>query len=248
MEFRIAQTQKYRGNDYWDWSVWIVAAAAKLREIDHVIWILHPSFSPSRVERKSPETGFRLDTSGWGSFRLHAELHTRDGEIHRVSRVLELTYPDLEEAATSSEALTPGAEDTAADALSPYVFMSYSSEDAGHAGAVRETMKRYGVRVRDASEIKPGLPFDAAIRKMIRESAGVMSVVGSDYASPYVIAEMKLAESEEKPTIALLPEGVDRPIGFSPNIREMRFGRENGAMETVLANFADTLGSGKVTF
>ena len=159
--------------------------------------------------------------------------------------MLKLTYPDEEEAASSSEALTSQGAGTSGDVLSPYVYISYSSEDAAQATVVREAMTKLGVRVRDAGDIKPGLPFDAAVRKLIRESAGVMSVVGSDYTSPYVIAEMKLAEAEEKPAIALLPEGVSRPLGLSPSIREMRFGGTSAKMESLLAGFVDTLGSGK---
>lgn len=244
MEYRIAQSQTYLGNDYWNWSAWIEAAPEALREIDHVTWILHPTFSPSRLENLSRETGFRLDTSGWGTFRLRAELHRQSGELLSVSRMLELTYPDENEAANSSDH-TQKLSDTPVNVLSPYVFMSYSSEDAAQANNVRETMNRLGVRVLDAREIKPGLPFDAAIRKMIRESAGVMSVVGSDYTSPYVIAEMKLAEAEEKPVIAMLPEGVDRPLGLSSSIREMRFGGNSGKTESLLAEFVNVLGSNK---
>lgn len=106
-------------------------------------------------------------------------------------------------------------------------------------------MNRLGVSVREAGEIKPGFPFDAAVRKMIRESAGVMIVVGGDYASPHVISEMKLAEAEEKPAIALLPEGSGRPSGFSRSIQELRFGQDLGELEPSLAGFASTIRSGE---
>ena len=245
MEYRIEQSEQYLGNDYWNWSAWIEAPPELLRDIDRVVWILHPTFNPSRVESRSRETNFRLDSSGWGTFLLRAELHGPSGEPRSISHMLKLTYPDEREAAISKEALTPKVSDTAADALRPYVFISYSSEDAAQANVVREAMKNLGVRVRDAGEIKPGLPFDAAVRKLIRESAGVMSVVGSDYASPYVIAEMKLAESEEKPAIALLPKGVNRPLGLSPSIREMRFEDNSRKMESLLAGFVGTFISGR---
>lgn len=242
MEYRIAQSQKYLGNDYWSWSSWIEASPDALQEIDRVVWILHPTFRPSRIERRSRETQFRLDTAGWGTFRLRADLHKPSGELVSISHMLELAYPNEAEAASSSEALSRQGSEAAATPPTPYVFLSYSSEDAAQANAVREAMQRLGVRIREAKEITPGLPFEAAVRKMIRESSGVMGVLGSDYASPYVIAEMKLAEAEEKPAIALLPEGVEAPLVLS-TFQATRFGRDLGGLDSALAGFAAKLGT-----
>ena len=241
MAYRIVQSYHYRGSDYWDWSVWIDASPDALAAIDSVTWLLHPSFSPSRIQSRSRQTGFRLDTAGWGTFLLKAELHKKQGDLQIISHMLELAYPDDDQAASSSEAPPQRSAPAPDDKTTPYVFMSYASEDAAPASRARAALTDLGVRVRDAGEIKPGMPFEAAIRKMIRESAGVVSVLGSDYASPYVIAEMKLARAEEKPSLALLPEGVDRPAGLLPDLQELRFSQESNQPNLQLAGFVSSL-------
>lgn len=245
MIYRIAQNYKYRGSDVWDWSAWIDATPGALRMVEYVTWVLHPTFTPARIDVRNRKNKFLLEASAWGTFRLRAQLHRNAADPIVVSCMLELAYPDENEAAGSSEARAAPSKDELADALSPYVFISYSSEDTAEASRARDAMTRLGVRVRDASEIKSGLPFDAAVRKMIRESVGVVSVLGSDYASPYVIAEMKLAEAEEKPAITLLPTGVTKPRELSPNVQAVQFSQSSDALEQQLAKFTHGLLSAK---
>lgn len=236
MSYRIAQSQSYVAHDYWNWSAWIEAPLDDLRALDRVIWILHPTFSPSRVESTSAETNFRLDTSGWGTFLLRAELRGRDGSKQMLSHQLELTSP-------SGDRRSAAKETDRGPAARPYVFMSYSSEDATHANAARHALTNLGVRVLDATQVEAGSPFDASIRKLIRESAGVVSIVGSNYTSPYVIGEMKLAVAEEKTAVALLPDGVTRPSELASDVQELRFDTRSGGLEQPLAAFVGELRS-----
>ncbi len=244
MEYRIVQSCKYQGGDYWDWSAWLDGSPDTLAGIESVTWILHPSFPRPRIKRQSRKTGFRLKASGWGTFLLKAVLHKKQGASQVISHMLELPYPSHNPADNSGEASPEHSAPTPGNRAIPYVFLSYASEDARPASHARAALTDLGVRVRDASEIKPGLPFDAAVRKMIRESAGVVSVLGSDYASPYVIAEMKLARAEEKPLLALLPEGVDRPSGLLPDLQELRFSLESNQPNVQLEGFVASLRPG----
>lgn len=244
MSYRIAQSEEYLGRDYWNWSAWIEATPDELDQLEVVIWILHPSFSPSRVESRSRDTQFRLSTSGWGTFRLRAELHCKGRDPLSISRNLRLTYPDNQEPNESaSTRLSSAPRKRSEGNNSPTVFLSYSSEDESQALQVRQAMERLGARVLDARSISADVPFDAAIRKMIRESDAVMSVIGSDYASPYVLTEMKVAAAEEKPTITLLPENVGWPSGLSRGAQVLRIGKDSIPMESRLAGFIGNLGS-----
>jgi len=244
VKYRIVQSYEYQGGDYWDWSAWIDANPQALAAIESVTWILHPSFPRPRIKSRSRQTGFRLDASGWGTFLLKAELHKIQGAPLVISHMLELPYPANNPAASSDEAAPQRSVPAPDGKTTPYVFMSYSSEDAAPASRARAALTDLGVRVRDAGEINPGLPFDAAVRKMIRESVGVVSVVGSDYVSPYVIAEMKLARAEEKPLLALLPEGVDRPSDLLPDLQELRFSQEPSQPILQLEGFVSSLRRG----
>jgi len=87
---KIAQDSRYRGNDWWDWSVWIEGTSSELDQIDEVTWRLHPTFSPSKVTKRDRTTGFRLDTSGWGTFTIRADLKLTNRSSQTLKHELEL--------------------------------------------------------------------------------------------------------------------------------------------------------------
>lgn len=93
-DYTIAQWEKYEGEDWWEWAVWIEAPAAALDQVESVEWVLHPSF-PHPV-RKTTERSrkFRLDTAGWGVFPIKAKVLLKDGQLLKLMHQLELHYPD----------------------------------------------------------------------------------------------------------------------------------------------------------
>ena len=100
---KVVQDQAYRGDDWWDWSVWLEGQPIELDAVDEVVWHLHPSFSPSKVTRRNCADGFRLSTSGWGTFLMKAELRLKGGATQRLTHQLELFYPDDEEGTLLTE-------------------------------------------------------------------------------------------------------------------------------------------------
>jgi NTE family protein len=90
MAFRIAQEYEYQGGDYWKWSVWIEASEEELDQIENVEYTLHPTFpDPVRVvaDRSSK---FKLETAGWGVFRLYALVRLAGGSEARLEHDLVL--------------------------------------------------------------------------------------------------------------------------------------------------------------
>lgn len=94
MALSIQQSQKYLGKDRWQWSVWLEGQAEELDTIDHVTYILHPTFLDPVRTISDRASQFRLDTSGWGTFTIHAVAAHRDGRETRLSHELILQYPD----------------------------------------------------------------------------------------------------------------------------------------------------------
>jgi transcription initiation factor IIF auxiliary subunit len=91
---KIAQDFSYQGNDWWKWAVWIDGTNDELDHIDHIVYTLHPTFpTPVRTvnDRKS---NFRLETAGWGEFRIYAKAVHKDGKETHFEHDLELAYPD----------------------------------------------------------------------------------------------------------------------------------------------------------
>jgi len=94
MALRIEQGFKYRGEDYWDWWIWIDGSQEELDQIDHVTYILHPTFANPVREVKNRSTKFRLDTAGWGVFLIRATVKHKNGRETPLTHSLTLKYPD----------------------------------------------------------------------------------------------------------------------------------------------------------
>jgi len=50
MALTIRQETQYRGNDRWQWSVWLDGTPEELDDVDHVMYVLHHT-SPNPVGR-----------------------------------------------------------------------------------------------------------------------------------------------------------------------------------------------------
>lgn len=92
-KYKIAQTYKYTGNDYWDWSVWIEASDRELDKIDYVVYNLHFSFPEPVQTIKTRENKFKLSTSGWGVFTIYVRVNFKDTTVLDLEHQLELAYP-----------------------------------------------------------------------------------------------------------------------------------------------------------
>jgi len=94
LNIRIQQDQKYHGDDWWSWSIWIEGDDDELDRIEKVVYQLHRSFpDPVRTvtQRKSK---FKLSAEGWGVFTIYARVQTHDGSACKLSHELELRYDD----------------------------------------------------------------------------------------------------------------------------------------------------------
>jgi transcription initiation factor IIF auxiliary subunit len=96
MSYRIAQSYEYKGEDWWEWCVWLEGAREDLDNVAYVQYTLHRTF-PKPVRRvEDPAHNFRLCSSGWGTFPFHVLVVTKDGTEIRLTHELELHYPDGE--------------------------------------------------------------------------------------------------------------------------------------------------------
>jgi hypothetical protein len=90
----IQQSQEYEGKGFWRWSVRLDGTAEELDSIDHVLYILDPTFHNPVRTVSDRTTNFRLDTSSWGTFTIHANVMHRDGHETPLNHDLVLLYPD----------------------------------------------------------------------------------------------------------------------------------------------------------
>lgn len=70
--YRVEQSYKYLGDDYWDWSVWIESDdESELSKISSVTYHLHNTFPNPVRSIKNRRSKFRLNTAGWGTFTIY---------------------------------------------------------------------------------------------------------------------------------------------------------------------------------
>jgi transcription initiation factor IIF auxiliary subunit len=92
--YRIAQDSKYVDEDWWKWWVWIEADDALLDKVSYVIYTLHFSFNDPVRKVDNRGSRFRMETEGWGVFRLYARVHLKDDTELSLQHDLVLNYPD----------------------------------------------------------------------------------------------------------------------------------------------------------
>ncbi|RJQ46104.1 MAG: hypothetical protein C4538_07365 [Nitrospiraceae bacterium] len=94
MSIKINQEFKYQGNDWWKWWIWVDGSDDELDQIDRVTYYLHPTFPDPVRTITDRKTMFRLETAGWGVFRIRAKAVKKNGEEIQLSHNLVLEYPD----------------------------------------------------------------------------------------------------------------------------------------------------------
>jgi transcription initiation factor IIF auxiliary subunit len=93
-EFVIQQWEEYGDEDWWKWAVWIEGKDEDLDRIDFVEWTLHPTFPNPIRQKRNRASKFRLETGGWGGFKIKARVELKDGQHVKLRHYLELHYPD----------------------------------------------------------------------------------------------------------------------------------------------------------
>ena len=92
--FQIQQSEKYEGDDWWQWAVWLEGSDDDLNHVESVEWTLHPTF-PNPIRRKTDRTNkFKLETAGWGVFPIRARVKTKEGQEYVLTHQLKLHYQD----------------------------------------------------------------------------------------------------------------------------------------------------------
>ena len=187
MSLRVQQKSQYQGKDRWKWSVWIEGPAKELAQVDSVIYTLHPTFRNPVQIFKDRARKFRLDSAGWGEFKINVAINRKDGKVLKREHWLKLTHPR-------------GVEKRRATRKQPAVFLSYAVTDAALANALRHALKNRDIQVLTGDDIPPALPLQESIRFLAdRANAGVAII--SDVQSPWVVHELDYLKERRLPVI-----------------------------------------------
>ncbi len=95
MALELHNSWEYDGDkqNWWHWSAYIVGD--DISNVASVEYILHPTFKKPLRSVDDPTGGFRMDTSGWGTFDLKAIVHKKDGKTELLTHdlILEVEPP-----------------------------------------------------------------------------------------------------------------------------------------------------------
>jgi transcription initiation factor IIF auxiliary subunit len=94
MNLFVAQNQKYEGDHWWRWSLWIAGSDDDLDRIESVAYRLHSTF-PEPVRTVTDRASkFQLRCSGWGIFLIPIEVRLKNGETIHLMHQLRFTFPE----------------------------------------------------------------------------------------------------------------------------------------------------------
>ena len=93
MNFAVAQSQKYEGDQWWKWSLWIEGSEEDLDEIRSVTYTLHPTFPETISTVTDRASKFQLRCSGWGIFLIPVEVRLKNGKSVRLAHQLQFSIP-----------------------------------------------------------------------------------------------------------------------------------------------------------
>lgn len=95
MVVKIDNASKYlktKGDMNWyKWKIFLKGSDDELDGIEHVTYILHPTF-PNPIRKITDRaSGFELSASGWGEFEIKAKIKYKTGKINAITYWLDLS-------------------------------------------------------------------------------------------------------------------------------------------------------------
>lgn len=93
MNFFVAQNQKYEGDQWWKWSLWIEGSDEDLDQIASVTYRLHPTFPEPIRTVTDRASKFQLRCSGWGIFLIPVEVRMKNGRKIQLAHQLQFAVP-----------------------------------------------------------------------------------------------------------------------------------------------------------
>jgi hypothetical protein len=203
MSLKIEQSASEESEESWAWSVWVDGPESELDSVASVEYILHPTFPNPIVRVTQREMKFRLDSSGWGEFEIHAHVTTKDGRRLHLKHWLKLA-----ERAPAK----PGAWEKRV------VFISAGVADGQWEEAVRDAFEHRGVDVLTSRDVPSGVPVETAINSTI-DKADV--VVGIFTDKPAAWAERELMKAVDR-DVSVVPLAVGAGAKVPPHLHSVQ--------------------------
>lgn len=187
-----SSTKSTSRKNYFNWAIWIENGESDIADIESVVYLLHSTFK-NRVHRfTDPSTNFKIESSGWGEFRVEITVTKKTGESLQLAHWLSLGDDDM-------DVVERGAPEPE---ISKKVYISYSKIDTRKAQLLETMLTDLGMEVASGSDIEPGRPIQEYIEESISEADAVITI-NSDQENDWQKAELQIAEELSKTIIPM---------------------------------------------
>lgn len=185
MTIKITHSTSPRPNSkgFWNWVAWLEGSASEMDRIEKVNYKLHKSYPRSNRISRSRASGFRISSYGWGEFRLIATVYNKDGTKQPLDQWISFRTKETEETNRYKR-----------------VYLSHSAADSRAANESRNALEEAGVTVSMPDDLKPGIPWETALRDEIRDS-DAMIVLVPEIESAFLEVEVSIARENNKKII-----------------------------------------------
>ena len=182
MALRLAQENRAVGDDRWKWSIWLEGPDQELDTVQSVRYFLHSTFRNPVREVTDRHSKFRLDSIGWGEFRIIAHVQKEDQSVELLSAWLHLLQPDTRR-----------------------VFVSAQSSDIELAMKVADVLREHGIEVLGTvGALSPGDSFDGQLDEAVMQADAVVAIVTLGHRSVWVGDEIERARKVSIPVYPVL--------------------------------------------
>jgi hypothetical protein len=235
---QVEQRAHHEGDGWWRWAVWLTGD--ELDEVNLVEYTLHPTFPDPHAVVQDRDSGFRIERTGWGEFRIYLKVHLRDGSTRELAHWLELEDEGLEEEAhgTSTGSLVAGKPrsrglgprapngdlELGAEPAGYRVYLSSSLADAELADTLRDHLREEEIDVASPYDFAAGSPWEAGVSEIVRKVDAAVVLVDPERANLWTLREAELARNLGVPVIPVLLGAGDpgRLPGWMRDLKAIR--------------------------
>ena len=195
MSLHVEQQASRSSANGWDWSVWLEGEPTELDDVVSATYILHPSFPDPVKERTDRSTGFRLDASGWGEFRIRVKVRLRSGSELALEHDLQLDSP---------QGRAPRKERA--------IFVTSAASDRATVRSLQRSLTSENITVQTtADDAATGASWVEQCATTLMGVDALVAVI-SNRANPWLEQEIRIADRLGIPVVPITLGNAELPI------------------------------------
>ena len=200
MTIQVKQSSKQQADGWWKWSVWLSGPKDELDQVEYAEYILHSTFRNPVQRIANRSTGFRLNASGWGEFKIYVNIGRKDGSMLKLEHWLALP---AEQPTLRAQTKGIGQAAPLAEGERPLrIWVSYSISDASLANALCAALRQRGWETLLSGE-STDLPYLEDLLPREQTGLDLALYIVSDARNPWLSREVEFLRRYGVPIVAV---------------------------------------------